>query len=267
VPRHNVFTRALRDARRRLVWWSVGLIGYVAVIAAVWPSVRTNEALLKLHDTYPESLKAFAGFGGEFDFSTPAGYLGAELFSVMLPLLLLVAGIGGGARALAGEEERGTLELLLAQPVSRRRVALEKLAALALELTTLAGVLFLALWASTAAASMRISPGHLLAATTAALLLALAYAAIALVAGAATGRRATAIAVPSALAVCAYLVNGLAPLVDLAHSIRKLSPWYHYAAADPLRDGLGLNTLVLVAIVIAATVLVPFVLDRRDFIG
>ena len=261
----SVFAGALRDARRRFVWWSVGLIGYVAVIAAVWPSIRTNEALLELHETYPESLKAFASFGGEFDFSTPAGYLGAELFSIMVPLLLLVAGIGGGARALAGEEERGTLELLLAQPVSRRRVALEKLAALGLELAALGGVFFLASWVSTAVASMRVSAGHLLAATTAAVLLALVYAAIAMLAGAATGRRATAIAVPSALAVCAYLVNGLAPLVDLVRSVRKLSPWYHYAAGDPLRHGLGLNALVLVAVLIVAAVLVPFVLDRRDF--
>ena len=261
----SVFAGAVRDARRRFVWWSVGLIGYVAVIAAVWPSIRTNEALLKLHETYPESLKAFASFGGEFDFSTPAGYLGAELFSIMVPLLLLVAGIGGGARALAGEEERGTLELLLAQPVSRRRVALEKLAALGLELAGLGGVFFLASWASTAVAGMRVSAGHLLAATTAAVLLALVYAAIAMLAGAATGRRATAIAVPSALAVCAYLVNGLAPLVDLVHSLRKLSPWYHYAAGDPLRHGLSLNALVLVAVLIAATVLVPLVLDRREF--
>ena len=45
----------------------------------------------------------------------------------MVPLLLLVAAIGAGARAIAGEEERGTLDLLLSTPVSRRRLALEKL--------------------------------------------------------------------------------------------------------------------------------------------
>ena len=144
-------------------------------------------------------------------------------------------------------------------------VALEKLAALALELAALGGVFFFALWASTAAASMRISAEHLLAATTAAVLLALAYAAIALLVGAATGRRSTAIAVSSALAVGAYLLNGLAPLVELAHSVRKLSPWYHYATGDALRHGLGLNMLVPVVILVVTAALVPFVLDRREF--
>ena len=39
----------------------------------------------------------------------------------MLPLLLLVYAIGAGSRAIAGEEESGTLDLLLAHPLSRRR--------------------------------------------------------------------------------------------------------------------------------------------------
>ena len=47
----------------------------------------------------------------------------------MVPLLLMIAAIGAGAGAIAGEEERGTLELLLANPLSRRRLVLEKTAA------------------------------------------------------------------------------------------------------------------------------------------
>ena len=55
----------------------------------------------------------------------------------MVPLLLLVAAIGAGARATAGEEERGTLDLLLANPLSRRRLIAEKVAALACEISVL----------------------------------------------------------------------------------------------------------------------------------
>jgi ABC-2 type transport system permease protein len=261
----SVFGKALRDSRRGFTWWSAGIIAFVALITAVWPSVRDNPALVKLHETYPEALKAFVGFGGEFDFGTPAGYLGAELFSFMVPLLLLVAAIGGGARTLAGEEETGTLDLLLSHPVSRRRVALEKLAALCLELVALGGVFWLALWLGTRATGMRISGAHLLAAVTSTLLLALAFGALATLAGAATGRRAWAIALPATLAVAAYLVNALAPLVRALDGVRKASPWYHYAASDPLRHGLAVgHALVLAAILLVAAALVPIVFDRRD---
>lgn len=45
--------------------------------------------------------------------TSAAGYLHARLFSTILPVVLLVFGIGLGTRALAGAEEDGTLELTL----------------------------------------------------------------------------------------------------------------------------------------------------------
>ncbi len=119
----SVVRKTLRDVRRSFIWWSAGLVGLVGMIVAAWPTVRDNPALKRLHETFPKELQAFVSFGGEFDYSTPAGYLGSELFSFMVPLLLLVAAIGAGAGALAGEEERGTLDLLLANPISRVRLA------------------------------------------------------------------------------------------------------------------------------------------------
>jgi ABC-2 type transport system permease protein len=261
----NVLLKSLRDVRRGFAWWSVGLVGLVSLIVAVWPTVRDNPALIKLHETYPEELKAFVSFGGEFDFGTPAGYLGAELFSFMVPLLLLVAAIGAGAGAVAGEEERGTLDLLLAHPISRVRLALEKLAALVVEVTGLAAVLFVCLVAGSAAAGMKIAASNLAAATAGALFLALAYGGIAFALGAATGRRALAIGLSAAAAVAAYLVNGLAPLVDALEPAQKASPFYHYAAGDPLRHGLEAgHVLLLVAIAVAAAAVAVFAFDRRN---
>ena len=93
-------------------------------------------------DDYPDAFKAFFGLGDNVDYTSAIGYLNGELFSFMVPLLLLIAAIGAGARATAGEEERGTLELLLANPISRRRLVLDKLAALAAELCGLVLVLW-----------------------------------------------------------------------------------------------------------------------------
>jgi len=261
----SVALKSLRDIRRGFVWWSVGLIGFVALIVSVWPTVHSNPSLNKLSQDYPEALQSFLAFGGAVDYSSAAGYLGIELFSLMVPLLLLVAAIGTGAGAIAGEEERGTLELLLANPVSRTKVVLEKTVALVAEITGLGVVLWLALWIGALLANMDISAGHLAAATLSAVLLALAYGAIAILLGAATGRRSVAIGLTAAAAVAAYLVNGLAPLVDALDVLQKLSPFYHYAAGDPLRDGVSFTHMaVLVAIAAVATALAPWFFKRRD---
>ena len=261
----SVFAKTLRDLRRGFGWWTLGLAGYVALIVAVWPTVKHNPALIKLHETYPEALRAFVSFGGELDFGTPAGYLGAEIFSLIAPLLLVVAGIGAGARAIAGEEERGTLDLLLSMPVSRRRLVLEKLGALVVEVTGLGAVLWAALAIGSWAAGMHLSAGNLAAAAGGAVLLALAFGCIALLLGAATGRRGLATGLTAALAVAAYLLNSLAPLVHALEHVRKASPFYHYAAGDPLRQGFAVgHGLVLVAIAVAAGLLAPVLFDRRD---
>ena len=261
----SVFTKTLADTRRALVWWSIGLVGLVAMLIAVYPSIRDNPDLNELVESYPDALKAFIAFGGAVDYASGAGYLGSELFSFMAPLLLLVAAIGAGARATAGEEERGTLDLLLANPLSRRRLVLEKLGALVAEIALLSVVLWLALLVGVELASMDVSAAHLAAATAGAALLAIGFGAIAMLAGAISGHRAVAVGVPAAGAVAAYLVSSLAAIVDALRPFRQASPFYHYVASDPLRSGLELgHTGFLVGVTAVAAVAAVVAFDRRD---
>jgi beta-exotoxin I transport system permease protein len=261
----SVFLKSLRDLRRGFAWWSVGLASMAALMVSVYPSVRDNAALNKLVQDYPEPLKGFFGFGGELDYTSAAGYLGMELYSFIVPLLLLIAAVAAGSGAIAGEEERGTLDLLLSLPVSRPRLALEKFAALAAESAALGVVLWLSLWIGARAVGMQIGAGKLAAATAGAVALAVAYGSLALLAGCATGRRGLSIAIAAAAAVAAYLVNSLAPLVHAFDSVRQLSPFFHYAAGDPLRSGVDpFHLLVLLAIAAAGAAASAVAVRRRD---
>ena len=260
----SVLLKTLRDSRRAVAWWSLGLCGLASMMVAVFPSVRGNAGLNKLVQDYPKALKAFIAFGGSVDYTSAAGYLGSELFSFMVPLLLLVASIGA-ARAIAGEEEQGTLDLLVANPLSRRRLVFEKLGALVLEIAFLGAVLWVALGVGTRVAGMEIGLTNLAAATLDATLLALLFGVLALLVGSAFGRRGLALAVSAAAAVLAYLVNALAAIVGALEPVQKLSPFYHYVAGDPLRQGLALDHVAVLALAAAAlAALAPFVFDARD---
>lgn len=261
----SVLLKSLRDVQRSFAWWALGLAGLVALMVAVYPTVRDNQELNRLVEEYPEALKAFIAFGGAVDYTSGAGYLGSELFSFMVPLLFIVCAVGNGASAIAGEEERGTLDLLLSHPVTRRRLAVEKIGAMVLELAGLGAVLWAALWVGATIVGMDVSAAHLAAATASAALLALAFGAIAFMVGAATGHRALAVGLATAGAVAAYLVNGLAALVEALAMPQKASPFYHYAIGDPLRQGLALDhSLVLVAIAVVAAVVGVLAFERRD---
>jgi ABC-2 type transport system permease protein len=60
------------------------------------------------------------------DYTSPAGYLRAELFALLGPILYLVFAIGAGGRAVAGEEEVRSLDLLLSTPLTRTQIVRDK---------------------------------------------------------------------------------------------------------------------------------------------
>jgi len=260
-----ILRRTLRDLSRSLAWWSLGLIGLAAMMIGVYPSVRESPGLEDLAQNYPEALQELFSFGGGFDYASPAGYMGVELFSLMVPLLLIIAAVATGAGAIAGEEDRGTMELLLANPVSRRRIVTEKALAMAAETAVLGAVLWVALSLGVAIIGMEISVWRVGAAVVAAVLLALGFGAIALLTGAVVGRRGAAVGITAALAVAAYLVNSLAGIVDALEPLRPLTPFFHYEDPDPLRHGLApahLAVLLAIAVVAAGAAAIAF--DRRD---
>src|SRR5262249_9141179 len=88
----------------------------------IYPSYASQLADLKL----PDSMKALVGGA---DYGTGAGSLGAEFFSWVPPLLVVFA-VMAGTSALAGEEANGTMDVLLAQPISRSALVLAKLGAI-----------------------------------------------------------------------------------------------------------------------------------------
>ncbi len=108
-------------------------------MVAMWPSVRAMPGLDEFVANYPPALREVFNLES---FGTGLGYMNAELFSLMVPMMFLVFGIGRGARVLAGEEEDQTLDVLVSAAPSRRRVLREMVAAVGVEVVTLAAVLF-----------------------------------------------------------------------------------------------------------------------------
>ncbi len=120
MTRLLITSRTLLDQRVGLTWWTVGLLVYTVFIMAVWPVIDGNEEFQDLADSYPDSIQAMMGGSDAFAaFTTPAGFLNAYLFSIILPFLLVGLAVSMGAGLLAGEEESGLLDLLLSNPVTR----------------------------------------------------------------------------------------------------------------------------------------------------
>ena len=258
----SVLFKTLRDQRQSLMWWVIGMMVLIAITVAFYPSISGTPEFDELYKEIPEALmRAFAG--GVADFTSPVGFLNSQLFILMVPLLFLIFALTAGSGAIAGEEEKGTLDLLLSNPVKRRRVVAEKFVAMAVGIS----VLGLALWLGTAisakAVGMDIGIGRIAEASLSATLLGLAFGAIAMAVGCASGKRSLSIWVTAALGIAAYFLNAMGPIVDGLEE--RLSPFYYYLGSDPLANGLDLHHVgVLIGLSAAAMATALITFERRD---
>jgi ABC-2 type transport system permease protein len=176
-----------------------------------------------------------------------------------------VFSIGAGARAIAGEEEGRTLDLLLSTPIRRKEVLFDKWIALAVSALGLTAALGLAIAIVGPLFELRISIADLASACLMLYLLAVAFGTVALAVGCFTGRRGLANAITGAFATVTYVSNVLASAVDALAPLRPLSPFRWYLEPDPLIHGIAaVNLAVLVCITAVAYVAAWFSFERRD---
>jgi ABC-2 type transport system permease protein len=223
-----VAARLVRDRRWSTLWWAFGLVGLTLFTVALYPSIKGQASIDELLADLPDAFRSAIGYDAAVPLSSPAGYLQARLFSTLAPLLAVVFGIGAGARAIGGSEEAGTLELLLANPVTRGRALLERYLATFALLAGLVAVFTAALLVlgPPFGALEGVATADLLWACAAVYALGLLHGSLAFAIGAAAGRRGVAVAVATAVAVAGYLVETvLAAAGDLGTGTWTTTCW------------------------------------------
>ncbi|THV32860.1 ABC transporter permease subunit [Glycomyces buryatensis] len=253
----SIFTQTLKEQRRGLIGWSIALFAVPMMYVPSYESFAEQGAL----DMEGGGIYDAMGMG---DFNTAAGYLDSTMFSLMGPLLLLIFAITFGART-ASQEESGTLDLILAQPVSRTKVLAQRFAALTVQTAIVTGVFGAAILAGASAGNMDLPAGNILAAVVGTGLLALAFGAITQMVGALTGHRASAIGISAIIAVAGYFANNLGGMDPDTEWLRYLSPFYYATGDSPLTNGWNLGLIAVLVILPMATLALSLsTFNRRD---
>ena len=129
----SILSKSLRDYRVPMLAWGLLLLVFMAaVVAMATPAVVM---------AYISLVKILSFWGDPYAMNTPEGYITFRYMETAWPILLSIWPILAGARLVRGEEERGTMDVLLAMSQSRTRLLLEKVGALFLALLVIA-VLF-----------------------------------------------------------------------------------------------------------------------------
>jgi ABC-2 type transport system permease protein len=249
----------VRMQRRGAIIWGVVLGLYSAAMVATFPTIDGMQQLDQLMQSYPEGLRE--AFNLE-DLGTPEGYLDSQVFN-LAPLALAFFPILASAGAIAGAEERGTIDVLLGNPLPRWQLVVGSFIATALSLLGIVALMGLFSWGTAVLLEVDLS----LSTTAAAVLnlwpICMFFGGVAMLFSAVFHRRVFAITIPGVVLFGMYLIDVLGKVSEDLEDLRPTSVFYYYGTA--IKDGIdwthfGGVTLVTLFLVLLAVL----AFSRRD---
>jgi ABC-2 type transport system permease protein len=219
-----------RAIRRGGFLWAVSLAALVVVTVAFWPAFKGSAVTEVLNQMPPGLVQAF----GLQDFGTPAGYLRGNLYDFFVPLLMAGAAVGFANGVTAGEEDAGRLEVLLAQPVSRRAVFAGRAAAAFAWVAIVAAGTLIGQLAIDPLVGLDIGLDRLVPTIVLCALLGFLHAGLALALAGIIARPSLVLGGGIFVAVAGCTIASLLPLSEFLKPWARLSPWNWALSGDPL---------------------------------
>lgn len=253
----SIFMKTLRDQRWQILGFGAALLLIAVMDVFLWPAYEETFQNFEI----PPALQAFLG---DADLGTPEGFLSAEYYS-WIPILLIVFAVIQGTGAIAGEESSGTMDLLLAQPVSRTALVAQKVLATAVALLIIVMMGYAGFVLSVPFVDIDVSLGDILVATLNMLPIALLFYALSLWSGAMAPNRAAAAAGVIAVVTASYFLYSIANGVEAVQGLRYATPFYYYGAGESLTNGITWwHVGLLLGIAGALLAHALYVFQRRD---
>ena len=257
----SIWVKTVSDYQTLLLVTSGAMFLVMGVMLGPMYASLPQETLAAF-DNFPEELIALFGGG---DLGTPEGWYTLETFGLMAPLSVILVTAVMGAGALAGEESRRTMALLLSNPIPRSRVVMEKavtmvLFGIAVGVATFAGVAL-----GSVLGGLGMSTGNIAATSALQVLVGLVFGALALALSAGTGRTGIAVFGAAGAALAFHLLTSLANITGAMSALERLSPFHYYLGSDPLTTGMDWGNAVVLLALAALLIGLSFVLfQRRD---
>ncbi len=259
----RLLLQELRFRRGAIIGWGLGLLFFPVVYVSLYPTFADQmssfqEILdLPIYQAMGISMASFEGYM-------------ASTVTNLIPVILAIYAIINGTGTLAGEEDSGRLEMIVALPIPRWQIVAVKAVALGVAL-----LLILAIAAAGAALTLlsilgqvdtKVTAADLFLSLMAAWPLLMAVGMISLFLGTFCPSRRVASMIATVVVVASYLGSNLTGMIASLESIEKLFLFHFYeATAGALEHGQQLgNMLVLLAIALIAFGIAVFFFQKRD---
>ena len=259
----TLFGHVWRSQRTKLLVVCVAILAWSAFLPVIYQSFGSQMKALVDSGIIPQQL---TNFGGGDVFSLEGSIALGYVHPIAIILVAIFA-IGFAASAIAGERQRGTLEVLLARPISRRTAYVTLLVAtlLFIGLVLAAASIGTIVGAAIAGVLDELVLERLPILWLNGLLLWGCFAAIALAASVSFDRLTPALGATIAIVIVMYFLDILGSLWPDAKGLQPYSLFHYLTARDILAGTIDPFPFVLLAVVAAVAIVFALVeFPRRD---
>jgi ABC-2 type transport system permease protein len=249
--------------RGQILGWGLGIAALGLILVPFYDVFMEQQAdFMQMIESYPPEFLAFFG-GDAAALATPQGYLGMYGFA-LLPIILGIFAVLVGSGLLAGDEESGRLDLIVAHPVSRAGIFWGRAAAF---VVASLGILFLG-WLGFVVllpgSSLVVSWGQLGLAFLPVLAQILIFGSLALLLSLLLPSRRLAATGAGLVLVISYFVSSMSSLHQGLASLAQLLPYEYFQGGEAIQ-GLDLAAFLGLLATSAGLALVAWWrFERRD---
>ncbi len=256
----SIWSKSLRAFRVPILAWGIGLALLLMATVAAAPSVSQAAGSLS------QAAQTFSFFGEPVALGTPLGYITFK-FLGLVPLFLGIWTVIAGAHLIRGDEERGSLDLVLGEPVGRMQVIVQKIIAFALGVTLIGLLILLGLLLGLASAKLPVDFGADVLAAVNISLTAFVYGALAIFFSQFTRTAGGAAGIAGAYMAVDFVVAGAVHTAQGPEWLSRLTINYYSELSKPIIPTYGANAGALLVMLGMSVVLVAasiWLFVRRD---
>jgi ABC-2 type transport system permease protein len=241
-------------------------VGFAWMYIALFPTFSESfEQMKSLIDSFPKAFLDAFGFDPD-SFMTFEGFIGSEQFTFIWPIMMITLTISFAGGAIAEEIEKGTIEILLSQSISRIKIFLGKffagVAAIVLYVIASIGCIF----PLTKIYDITIKSENFLKLGFLCICFGLAIYGLSLLFSAVFSEKGKANFMPAGILILMYVINILAGLQESLRNLKYFSFFYYFNPSKLLVHGEldNLAWFVFLGTFIVSTSLAIFWFNKRD---
>jgi ABC-2 type transport system permease protein len=264
----GLIKRMLLDKKNALFAYSVAIFLFIGLYLALFPAIQDqSEQLSQLLESYPDAFfKAFGLEKADLTFEFVESYLSSEVFSFLWPILVVIFAASLANYSVVTEIAKGTIELTLAQPISRIKIFFARYLAGVISLAIFTAVTIFSIVPLAAIYNIEYRIENFLKMGYVSGLFALAVFSLGMLFSSIFSEKGKASFAVGGTVILMYVLNVVSALKENLESLQYFSFFHYYSPSAVLNRGeiIDYTLWVFVGVTVLAISLGAFIFNRRD---